>query len=466
MNETPAKGGPYYAQLKEYLIQCTGLAYYRTRDDELTERIARRLRSLRVDGYRAYLEMLCTQPGGQAELDLLIAELTIGETYFFRNTDQFDALRTVILPEILVRNRDTKTLRIWSAGCANGAEAHSLSVLIRDDFADRAAGWDISIVGTDVNRRFLSQARLGLYENWALRGMCPAEKERLFRPDHGRWLIRERYRQGLAFQYHNLVKDVAPSMLNNLFAFDLILCRNVMIYFDQATVTALTARLMDCMTDGGWLLVGHADSDIEAFRRFETVTANEITVYRKSGASVSPAAAATVARQPAAGLAWLEPDVQVAGPAEWNSAPRTTAPFTARPAAPPPAPAIERVRELADAGAWAEAARCCSALLEGAPLDPLPHFYQALILGQTGRIAEAENALRRSLYLDRGFILGHYHLGLLLQRSRDSSGAARRCFENVRTLLNGVDENFSFAHGDGITAACLRQLTEMQLEVL
>jgi chemotaxis protein methyltransferase CheR len=126
---------------------------------------------------------------------------------------------------------------------------------------------------------------------------------------------------------------------------------------------------------------------------------------------------------------------------------------------------LGQVRTLADAGAWAEAETLCSGLIEKGPLDPLPHFYQALILEQLGRLDEAERSLRRSVYLDRKFVLAHYHLGLLLLRGGQQR-AARQCFENALTLLAGLQDAYVFDHGDGICAAALRDLAEMNLESL
>ena len=284
MSATLVQRDRNYARLKEYLIEHTGLAYYRDRDDELAWRIGQRLRALQIGGYGPYLALLA-EPGGQAELDLLIAELTIGETYFFRHAEQFEALRKLALPDIVERNRDSKTLRVWSAGCSNGAEAYTLSILTHDEIPGTEAGWNVSIVGTDVSRRSLAQARLGRYESWALRGMSPEARERYLRLDQGSWVIQDRYRQGVAVQYHNLVRDVLPSRVNNLFAFDLILCRNVMIYFDRATVAALAERLWECLADGGWLAVGHADIDMEAFRAFRPCsrTASRCSARRRLG---------------------------------------------------------------------------------------------------------------------------------------------------------------------------------------
>ena len=138
---TPVAQDPCYARLKERLIATTGLAFYAERDERLTELISGRLSALGLGDCSSYAKLLADPELGPAELDVLIARLTIGETYFFRDEAQFAAIRNIILPEILERNQSSKKIRIWSAGCATGAEPYSLAILLARDFADRLAGW-------------------------------------------------------------------------------------------------------------------------------------------------------------------------------------------------------------------------------------------------------------------------------------------------------------------------------------
>lgn len=458
-----------YAELKAYVIESTGLAYYERHDKDFADRIDRRLHLLGIDNHRTYLTLLHDNVLGQAELDHLITELTIGETFFFRDEQQFSVLRQLILPELLHRNQQQKTLRVWSAGCSSGAEAYSLSIVLRHELRVQTEGWDISIVGTDVNRRSLTQAQEGLYEEWALRSTPADIRERCFSREGNHWRIADRYRQGVRFQYHNLVKNQAPSWMNSLFAFDLIFCRNVMIYFDRPTAITVVQGLRDCLTPGSWLVVGHADHDPGTFRSFDLVSRNGISVYRKPGevAAESFHASAMTLTAPvqeqhypeeifsaAAGVSLLALSEIVEPPPppqeDANSAPLS----------------LTDVRALADAGCWAEAEVLCAALIEKGPLDPAPHLYQALIFEQMDRLHEAERALRRAVYLNRKFVLAHYHLGLLLRRDSTQAQAARQCFENVLTLLAGFPETHRFEHGDGICAADLLNLTEMNLEGL
>ena len=120
------------------------------------------------DGH-AYLDLLLDGASGEVELDGLITELTIGETFFFRHKEIFDALRDVVLPDVLRRNQQSRRLRIWSAGCSTGAEPYSVSILLKRELGKELAGWEVHIVGTDINRDFLARAREGRFDDWAER---------------------------------------------------------------------------------------------------------------------------------------------------------------------------------------------------------------------------------------------------------------------------------------------------------
>jgi chemotaxis protein methyltransferase CheR len=459
---------PAYSRLKDHLIRATGLAYYTDKDGDLAGRVAQRLAAVGGRDCASYLALLGDEVQGAAELDALIEDLTIGETFFFRHRELFDALRETVLPDLVERNRASRHLRIWSAGCATGAEAYSLSILLRRDLAPQLSGWDLSIVGTDINRRFLAHARAGAFEEWALRATPEEVKHACFVAEGRTWLIRPEFREGVSFQYHNLVTDHFPSRLNNLFALDLILCRNVTIYFNLEIVRRLLGHFHQSLVEGGWLLVGHSEPNVELFQAFRTVNARGAVLYQKS-AQVAPSPAwSFVAAEPegtapaaSAWPVWLPPVLP------WVAAPVPTGPAAASgPAVQAPVPLeVATIRALADRGAWEEAAQCCEKALDKDRLNPVVHFYQALILEQQGRHAEAEQALRRTLYLERTFVLGHYYLGLLLQRQGALQRAARS-FQNVLELLSRYDSALVFADGDGITAGELRKLTQMQLEVL
>ena len=452
----PLCSDPGYPRLKEHLIAVTGLAYYADKDDDLAARVAQRLAQLGLAGCDAYLAMLLGGPASEAERDALIESLTIGETFFFRHGELFEAIRSVVIPDLLERNRASRRLRIWSAGCSVGAEPYSVAILLQRDFARELAGWDVTILGTDINRRFLARAREGCYEEWALRN-TPAEfRQAHFVRSGQSWCIAPTYRAGVSFQYHNLVTDPFPSLWNDLFAFDLILCRNVTIYFAGAIVRRVVTQLHQSLVEGGWLAVGHAEPNIELFEAFRAVNAPGAVLYHKTPAPPTVDYAA-----------WLAPPVPVWTPPVLPdclpSPQRVAVPLATAAAA--PADELVAIRALADRGAWEEAERLCRAAQAKERLNPGVYFYHALVLEQTGRHAEAERALRQALYLDRKFVLAHYYLGLLMQK-QGHFPAAVRSFANVLQLAAGIERAHVFAEGDGITAGELEKLTRMHLEAL
>ena len=350
-------------------------------------------------------------------------------------------------------------LRVWSAGCSTGAEPYSLAILLRRDHGSRLAGWDVSVVGTDINREFLARAREGVFEAWALRNTPEEVRQACFTPVGNAWRINLEYREGVSFQYHNLVTHPFPSLLNNLFAFDLILCRNVTIYFNVEIVRRIVEHFRESLVEGGWLLVGHAEPNMELFRSYRTVTATGAVLYQKAEGTSSlfpcPASPPTP---------WVPPELPDLSNRSVGGAVATPS-VSPAPTTPPGQADLEAIRALADRGEWDRAAMKCQEMLGRDRLNPVVSFYEALVLEQTGRHAEAEKALRRVIYLDRTFVLGHYYLGLLLQKSGRLTQAARS-FRNVLQLLQRIDEGQVLPDGDGITAGELRKLTDMHLEVL
>lgn len=444
---------PFYPRLKEHLVESTGLNYYIDKDVDLARRVGRRLSIMGVHDCAAYLQILRDPLRGPSEMDALIVEITIGETYFFRHREHFDALRDLVLPGIIRRNQSRGSLRIWCAGCADGPEVYSMAILLKLQMAHQLLGWKVTILGTDINRSCLARAREGQFEDWHLRSVPDDLKRNCFSRKGRRWSIAPEYKEWVSFQYHNLVEHQIPSLVNNLSAFDLIVCRNVMIYFGPDLMQKMIQRFRECLVPGGWLLVGPTEPNMTQFTSFLTVNAPDVTLYQKPQES-----APDVERfVPLAPHAW--PPVSgrislVAKAAGNESAPSKQVD-----------PTLADVRAHADRGAWEEAARCCEQLLKKDHMNSAVYFYHGLVLQQMGRHREAEQSLRRAIYLDRESVLAHYYLGLLLQSRGDSQQAARS-LETALVLLRPRRDTEVFADADGITAGELKQLAGMHIETL
>jgi len=449
---------PLYRRLKEQLVASTGLAYYEDKDAQLAQRIGGRLSQLGLSDCTSYLDVLSNPLHGPAELDALIAGIAIGETYFFRHREHFDALRDVVLPDLMARHRHDCCLRFWSAGCADGPEPYSLAILQKREMADRLRGWQVAILGTDINRHSLARAHRGEFEEWALRSTPQEVRRDCFRQEGTRWSLLPEYREGVSFQYHNLVEHPFPSLVNNLAAFDLIVCRNVMIYFTSDRMRKMILQFYDCLAPGGWLLVGPAEPNMSCFKSFRTVNAPGVTLYQKPDQPFSALEANELpANMPAFSFDSPGGNLPAGLPPQREEVPELEY-------------GLAEVRRYADRGAWEDAARCCEGLLKKELLkkdkaNSRVHFYHGLVLDQMQRGIEAERSLRRSVELDRRSVLPHYYLGLLL-RSRGRPAHAARSFEHVLELLSGRGDAEIFADADGITAAELRKLVTVHIEML
>jgi chemotaxis protein methyltransferase CheR len=458
-----------FPALSDYIIATTGLRFYADRPAALAGHIDTRLAERGLTDCAAYLALLQNEQGGEDELDQLITHLTIGETYFFRHAELFDALRQVALPEIMARNQTTKRLRIWSAGCSTGPEVYSLSILFRRDFGELLRGWQVSLVGTDINREFLARANEGCYEEWAFRGTTPELRRQCFEKCGDTWRVSSRFREGVTFQYHNLARHSFPSLVQGLIAFDLILCRNVLIYFAPHIVERIGRQLAECLAPGGWLAVGHAEHGLHLRQAFDVVNCPGATLYRKPAAVTKP-----ISRQNAicdeeqvsraasdSNSVGKEPirAPRAATRAEWSPVSRHNENRIKLRSS------LEHIRELADRGNMTAALQSCQALIARKPLDPAGHFYQALLLDQLAENDAARSALNKAVYLNREFELAHYYLGVTQQKMGETPGAIRS-FRNVLRLLESRDRSTHLPDADGMTVGDLQDLTRMHLQTL
>jgi len=235
--------------------------------------------------------LLAAPPAGPEGADLnqeVVEALINNETYFFRDKPTFDQLPAEILPELANRRRDVRRLSIWSAGCSTGQEVYSLAMLFADQ-AEQWRGWTIEILGTDVSHRAINAARSAIYSPFEVqRGLGVAQMLRHFDKTPRGWQVRDEVRCMVRFGQHNILSGHHPGRL----PFDLVLCRNVLLYFDRSTRSDAFARLSGAVMPDGYLMlgagetaVGQTDRFVPASRRasfFEPVTAPAPAMLRKS----------------------------------------------------------------------------------------------------------------------------------------------------------------------------------------
>ena len=193
----------------------------------------------------------------------VVEALLNNETYFFRDKPTFDQLPGEILPEIADRRRDVRRLSIWSAGCSTGQEVYSLAMLFAEQ-AERWRGWTIDILGTDVSHRAINAARSGIYSQFEVqRGLGVTQMLRHFDETSRGWQVHEDVRSTVRFNQHNMLKPF-PARI----PFDLVLCRNVLLYFDRSTRAEAFDRLASAVMPDGFLMLGAGETTVGQTDRF------------------------------------------------------------------------------------------------------------------------------------------------------------------------------------------------------
>ncbi len=445
---------PWFPSLKRYVLSHTGLSYYADKDEDLAARVARRMSVLPASNCKLYLALLEGGEAGAREMASLVEALTIGETYFFRQVEHFDVLRSMIIPSLIERNAESRRIRIWSAGCATGEEPYSIAILLEQFFGAELKDWDVSILASDINSSFLARAKDAQYTEWAFRATPHEIREQCFDRHGALWTLRPAYRKRVMFQRLNLA--AAPSIFS-LDVFDLIFCRNVMIYFSADLIEETVKGFWEGLNPGGWLVVGHAEFNPAVFTKFARVCVRDVSVYQKPASSI--ARLNRVCTIPS-----VPPEAEPIPTGKRKELlPAVEAPTTAT--SPSGAGILQEVRDLADRGSWQAAASLGKHLSEREPLSAAAHFTLGLILESIASPAEAERSLRRAVYLDRNFALAHYHLASCLQNG-GKEAQARKSFQNVIQLLKDRPADERVEHGDGMTGADLSELAKLHLEIL
>lgn len=254
----------------------TGIVLASSKKQLVQGRLSRRIRELGLSGFADYCELV--KNGGPEELVGLVNSITTNVTAFFRENHHFEALASVMLPEAMARNERSRRLRIWSAACSSGEEPYSIAMTALEHIQN-AGRWDFKILATDIDSDILNSAAKGEYPMERLNGISDERKRRWFvagvGAQEGNVRVKPELQTIITFRTLNLIGEWPMQG-----PFDVIFCRNVMIYFDQPTRDRLLARYARMLANGGYLCLGHSESIPPQHAHFKLVGR---TVYRKTG---------------------------------------------------------------------------------------------------------------------------------------------------------------------------------------
>ncbi len=406
--------------------------------------VERRARAATGGDEAAYLARL--EAGTAAELRAIARDLTVGETYFFRNRDHLRALAEVAIPARRAEARG-RALRVLSAGCSSGEEPYTLAIVLRE------LAPPVEVVAFDVNPDALARARAGHFTRWALRETPTEVQARYFRARGAEYVLDPAIVSAVSFEERNLL-DLASLGER---PFDVVFCRNVLMYFAPDAARAAVAGLTAALAPGGYLFLGHAETLRGLSTAYELCHTHDTFYYRRRTADV-----AQLEPPREAPLAWHEEIARASG----RVAVLTThaAPATATPT-PDLSTALALLHDavaLTDSGAFGEARAACARVLEIDALNAGAHYLLALCDEQAGDAVTAREHDRAAAYLDERFAMPRLHLGLLARRAGDLS-AARRELERALLLIAGEDPARVLLFGGGFSRDALVALCRAEL---
>ncbi len=426
-----------------------GFAFGHERREQLAVSAAARATELGLAGIDAYLERLQAPESRRDEVARLAETVTVTETFFFRNPDQLAALVEAVLPERA--RRGGQRLRILCAGCASGEEPYSLAIALREGVPDLDA-WNVQILAIDVNRAMLAKAKRASYSPWSLRATPERLKQRYFKGSGTELELEPEVKKLVTFRAHNLAEH--DPIFYRALACDVILCRNVIMYFTPAATSRVVTRLTQALLPGGFLFLGHAETLRGLSHDYHLCHTHETFYYQRK----EPGVPQSVRFAPSRPLP--EPDelpAAVADTTSWfeaiqrathrvtelttSAARRAGASSAEGRAATPSAVELGPVLELMRHERFAEA----RALLDALPPESGKHsdalLFSAVLLTNDGRLADAERACERLLEVDELHAGAHYLKALCREHAGDASGA----LEHDEVAVH-LDPTFAMPH--------------------
>ncbi len=479
---------------RDWIHQHSGIYMEDVKIDSLRISLVTRATGFGFTDYYDYFRMLSNDDDEFKELMNLV---TINETSFFRFPAQFDALRDKVIPEILDARSPSapRTFRVWSAGCSTGEEPYTISMTLLDS-ALESMGQKLEVVGTDVSTQALERARKAIYPERAIGNLEPTVTKRWFEQVANEFRPVKRVRDKCSFHFHNLIKEPYPlALMSN---WDVIFCRNVTIYFKYESTRRVVDRFYEALHPGGYLFIGHSETLTSISDKFEVVEIDGVFLYRKPAAKRALSFDAIVAqrakrptiaerlresatengkRERRARLAESEPAEPDVTPASQLVTRAHAALEEAR-----AADALEFAKSAlaldpenvsahlvaafayADLGRLEEAAAQANTVLKKYPLTAGARYVLGVIYQQQGDTDAALAEFKRTVYIDRDFVLGHFAVANI-NRQRGRTAEACRDYENTLRALHAKPEGSwtAFLGGfrpDLLARTCERSLIE------
>ena len=462
----------HFEKLLQIFEQYVGTSHLKLRKRELYKSLSMGAAKLGFSSTQELIDNLVKSNGSNG-IDSLIEYFTVGETYFFRHKQCFDVIESDILSSLMnvACNEARCELNIWCAACSSGEEPYSLAMLL-DHSELLPPGWRVNIYASDINQEFLKRAMAGIYSEWSFRELPEEYLRKYLKPvGKNRYELEQRIRQKVKFFSYNLLSPEYPDI--PVRKLDLILCRNVLIYFNKKQIHSIFSKFQSLLHEDGWLLTSPAEVAADPDCNLKPVSCSGVYFYRKSHPEPEPSGSIDnnikqknrTVRQATERRAKSVPRPSKPKPAPVPKEPDAIKQIPSsellstakdRKAKVSPEQAAGMARCCADAGQLELALHWSNIAVNGDNLNPETHYLHAQILRENGDIDAALRELKNVLFLDPDFIAG-YFTGGMLQLKNGNQKEALRNLRNAEKLLSKMDDSREVAGCEGITVRNMRE---------
>lgn len=482
-------------QLSEFIASNLALHFPKERWADLERNIVSAAKEFGYSDAEKFILRIISSPLTREHVEILASNLTISETYFWREPQTFEALEQIIIPELIHKHKKgEKRIRIWSAGCSTGEEPYSIAIALNRAIPN-IEDWNVSILATDINPRIFHKVKTGEYSQWSFRNTPLWLNEKYFlQKSNNKFEIIPEIKSMVKYEYLNLAEDIYPSSLNNTNAMDIIYCRNVLMYFTQDRFRQVVRGFYNSLVQGGYLIVSASELSLQNFPDFTPINIPGMVLYQKSSKKNKNQYKFTIKEIPSEPLFQIqvesektienilpqpleiESEILISEeiPKQIDSIYEESLKAYSQGNYSEVIDKLQKedqtseeqlllIRAYANLGKLIEAIKTCEKAISANKLDPRLHYLYATILQENNQLEEAVASLKRAIYLDSDFVLSYYSLGNIYQQLGNIK-SANKYFEIVLSILNKYGQEEILFESEGLTSGRFKEIINASLQ--
>ncbi len=478
-------------EISKKIVDLLGLSFQPNQFIDLERRLKATAKDLKIDpNISAIYSWISKTDFTNTELNTLSANLTIGETYFFRERKALDLFKNKIIPDLINQRRNSKKqIKIWSAGCSSGEEPYTLAIILKEYFPE-LADWDISIMATDISPVAIQKALKGEYTDWSFRENDQHIKNKYFINSDKLWKINSDIKKMVSFSYLNLSKNSYPSSITHTENMDVIFCRNVMMYFTPQIIKEVSNRFYNAIVENGWLITSQVELNDEYFSDFKRILYEKAIFYQKTNfltekqkIKISETAAILIPKTPKT-KDKISKKINIPTTSEKTSKQIPTSVKVNEYKVVSPTDLYQKgeyqkcinailnhaeqgkinnetfnllVKSIANTTNFIEGEKILKKVISNITPNAEMYYLYANFLLEQNEAEQAEAVLKQAIYLDHKHILSHFMLGDLALKNNKKQ-ISKKHYETVIGLLEDYNDNEIVTDSEGLTAGSLRAL--------